>query len=42
MADAAFIQSIPNRAFLVPLRLYGTQDPFCDQTRMPDDVVKVK
>jgi hypothetical protein len=42
VADAAFIQTIPNRAFLVTLRLYGTEDSFYDQTWKPDDVVKVR
>jgi len=42
VADAAFIQTIPGRDFLVAVRLYGTEDGFYDQTWKPDDVVKVK
>jgi hypothetical protein len=42
VADAAFIQTIPGRAFLVALRLYGAEDAFYDQTWKPDDIVKVK
>lgn len=42
VADAAFIQTIPGRHFLVALRLYGAEDAFYDQTWKPDDVVKVK
>jgi len=42
VVDAAFIQTIPGRDFLVALRLYGTEDAFYDQTWKPDDVVKVK
>jgi hypothetical protein len=42
VADAAFIQTIPGRDFLVALRLYGAEDAFYDQTWKPDDVVKVK
>ncbi|WP_267241138.1 hypothetical protein [Pseudomonas sp. UFMG81] len=42
MADAAFIQTLPGRHFLVALRLYGSEDAFYDQTWKPDDVVKVK
>lgn len=42
VADAAFIQTIPDRNFLATLRLYGTEDGFYDQTWKPDDLVKVK
>ncbi|MEN0107644.1 MAG: DUF1214 domain-containing protein, partial [Pseudomonas sp.] len=42
VVDAAFIQTIPGRNFLVALRLYGSEDAFYDQTWKPDDVVKVK
>lgn len=42
VADAAFIQTIPGRDFLVALRLYGAEDAFYDQTWKPDDIVKVK
>jgi hypothetical protein len=42
VADAAFIQTIPGRNFIVALRLYGTGVEFFDQTWKPDDVVKVK
>ena len=38
VADAAFIQTIPERHFLVALRLYGTGVEFYDQTLKPDDV----
>jgi hypothetical protein len=40
--DANWIQTVPNRAFLVTIRLYGTGTAFYDQTWKPDDVVKVK
>ncbi|WP_347355165.1 DUF1214 domain-containing protein, partial [Bordetella bronchiseptica] len=36
VADAAFIKTIPNRNFLVTLRLYGAEDAFYDQTWKPD------
>ncbi|MGC4013458.1 MAG: DUF1254 domain-containing protein [Luteolibacter sp.] len=42
VADAAFIETIPGRNFLVALRLYGSGVEFYDQTWKPDDVVKVK
>jgi hypothetical protein len=42
VADAAFIQTVPGRNFLIALRLYGAEDAFYDQTWKPDDVVKVK
>jgi hypothetical protein len=42
IVDAAFIQTIPGRNFLIALRLYGAEDAFYDQTWKPDDVVKVK
>ncbi len=42
VVDAAFIQTIPGRDFVVAVRLYGTEDGFYDQTWEPDDVVKVK
>ncbi|QDT52257.1 hypothetical protein Pan44_02660 [Caulifigura coniformis] len=42
VADAAFIKTVPNRNFLVALRLYGSGIEFYDQTWKPDDVVKVK
>jgi hypothetical protein len=41
VADTAFIQTIPDRAFVVPVRLYGAEDAFYDQTWKPDDFVKV-
>jgi hypothetical protein len=41
-ADAAFIQTVPERNFLVALRLYGTGVEFFDQSWKPDDVVKVR
>lgn len=42
VADAAFIQTIPGRNFLVALRLYGAEDAFYDQTWKPDDITKMK
>lgn len=42
VVEAAFIKTIPERNFLVTLRLYGAEDAFYDQTWKPDDVVKVK
>jgi hypothetical protein len=41
VADAAFIQTVPGRHFVVALRLYGTGAAFYDQTWKPDDFVKV-
>ncbi|MGE0028458.1 MAG: DUF1254 domain-containing protein [Thermoleophilia bacterium] len=41
VADSAFIQTIPDRHFVVCLRLYGTGVEFYDQTWKPDDLVKV-
>lgn len=37
-----FIQSIPGRAQMIAVRLYGTGAEFYDQTWKPDDVVNVK
>jgi hypothetical protein len=37
-----WIQSIPGRAQIVAIRLYGAGTQFYDQTWKPDDVVKVK
>jgi hypothetical protein len=42
VVDAAFIQTIPGRNYLIALRLYGAEDAFYDQSWKPDDVVKVK
>jgi hypothetical protein len=42
VADAAFIQTVPRRNFLVALRLYGAENAFYDQTWKPDDLVKVE
>jgi hypothetical protein len=42
VADAAFIQTVPNRNFIAALRLYGTGVEFFDQSWKPDDLVKVK
>ncbi|MDO6708137.1 DUF1254 domain-containing protein [Photobacterium sp. 1_MG-2023] len=42
VVDAAFIQTVPGRDYLVALRLYGAMDAFYDQTWKPDDIVKVK
>lgn len=40
--ESNWIQTVPDRAFLVALRLYGTGTEFYDQTWKPDDVVKVR
>jgi hypothetical protein len=40
--DKNFIQSIPGRAQMIAVRLYGTGPEFYDQTWRPDDVIKVK
>jgi hypothetical protein len=40
VVDAAFVQTIPGRNFVVALRLYGTEHAFYDQTWIPDDFVK--
>lgn len=37
-----WIQTIPDRALLIAVRLYGTGADFYDQTWKPDDVVKLK
>ena len=37
---ANWIQTVPDRNFLVTIRLYGTGTSFFDQTWKPDDVVK--
>ena len=37
-----WIRSIPGRAQMIAVRLYGTGTEFYDQTWKPDDVVKVK
>ena len=37
-----WIQSIPGRAQIVAIRLYGAGTEFYDQTWKPDDIVKVK
>ncbi|MGC3963532.1 MAG: DUF1254 domain-containing protein [Rhodocyclaceae bacterium] len=42
VVDAAFIQTIPGRDFLVAVRLYGAEHGFYDQTWKPDDVIKIK
>ncbi len=41
VTDSAFIKTVPDRNFLVALRLYGTELPFYDQTWKPDDIVHV-
>jgi len=41
VADAAFVQTVPGRDFLVAFRLYGTEHAFYDQTWRPDDLVKM-
>lgn len=40
--EANWIQTVPDRNFLVTVRLYGTGVAFFDQTWKPDDVVKVQ
>lgn len=40
--DKNFIQSIPGRAQMIAVRLYGTGPEFYDQTWRPDDAIKVK
>jgi hypothetical protein len=42
VVNAAFIQTVPARNFLVALRLYGAEDAFYDQTWKPDDIIKVE
>ncbi len=37
-----WIQTIPDRALLIAVRLYGSGMAFYDQTWKPDDVVKIK
>lgn len=37
-----WIQTSRGKAFMVALRLYGSETAFFDQTWKPDDVVKVK
>lgn len=41
VTDAAFVQTVPGRDFIVAFRLYGTTSEFYDQTWRPDDLVKV-
>ncbi|MFQ8433887.1 DUF1254 domain-containing protein [Amaricoccus sp. W119] len=38
--DGNWIQTVPDRNFLVTIRLYGTGTEFFDQSWKPDDVVK--
>jgi hypothetical protein len=40
--DKNWIQTLRGKAFMVALRLYGSETAFFDQTWKPDDVVKVK
>ncbi|WP_434318663.1 DUF1254 domain-containing protein [Leifsonia sp. P73] len=40
VVDAAFVQTVPGRDFIVAFRLYGTETAFYDQTWKPDDLVK--
>jgi len=40
--ESNWIQTVDGRAFLVALRLYGTETEFYDQTWKPDDVVKIE
>lgn len=42
VSEKSWIQTLPGRAFLVALRLYGSSTAFFDQTWKPDDIVKVK
>ena len=39
--EKSWIQTLPNRAFLVAIRLYGAETAFYDQTWKPDDIVKL-
>lgn len=41
VAEAAFVQTVPGRDFIVAFRLYGTGHAFYDQTWRPDDLVRV-
>jgi len=41
VVDAAFVQTVPGRDFIVAFRLYGTEHAFYDQTWKPDDLVRV-
>ncbi|MCA0403565.1 MAG: DUF1254 domain-containing protein [Proteobacteria bacterium] len=36
-----WIQTLPNRAFLATIRLYGTEAAFFNQTWRPDDLIKI-
>ncbi len=40
--DKNWLQTLRGKAFLVALRLYGSETAFLDQTWKPDDIVKVK
>lgn len=42
VVDAAFVQTVPGRNFIVAFRLYGTELAFYDQTWKPDDLVRVE
>lgn len=42
VGDKNWIQSIPGRAQMVAVRLYGTGSAFYDQTWKPDDLVRIK
>jgi hypothetical protein len=42
IADTNWIQTVKGRDFLVAIRLYGSGIEFFDQTRKPDDIVKLK
>jgi len=42
VGEKNWIRSIPGRAQMIAVRLYGTGPEFYDQTWKPDDVVKVK
>lgn len=42
VVDAAFVQTVPGRNFIVAFRLYGTELAFYDQTWKPDDLARVE
>jgi hypothetical protein len=42
VSEKNWLQTLPGKAFMVILRLYGSETAFFDQTWVPDDVVKVK
>jgi hypothetical protein len=42
VSEKSWIQTLPGKAFLVGLRLYGSAAAFFDQTWIPGDLVKLK